>query len=153
MVEPCGRDSTQGRWTCVGNQFNQPLPGNSRVRFTAIQPITLNNLTGWETSLFLSFREGIHRLVGILTQPSAGVAARGEVVVLVHGGMANKNSFYHKHLASKLASEGFHVFRCDFVGNGESEPIFKAAADGTDTTEAYRNMMSGFWLDVEDLAR
>ena len=61
--------------------------------------------------------EGIHRLVGILSQPSAGVAARGEVVVLVHGGMANKNSFYHKHLASKLASEAFHVFRFDFVGN------------------------------------
>lgn len=58
---------------------------------------------------------GRHTLVGVLATPvgtsgdgvgvrsandNAGPAWDGnEVVVLVHGAMANKNSFYHKHLA------------------------------------------------------
>ena len=34
--------------------------------------------------------------------------------------MANKNSFYHKHMAANLTGQlGYCTFRFDFVGNGE----------------------------------
>jgi pimeloyl-ACP methyl ester carboxylesterase len=60
--------------------------------------------------------------------------------------MANKNSFYHKHVSEKLVTElGYTTFRFDHTGNGESEPTL--TADG----EQFRNMMSGFWEDVDDV--
>ena len=47
-------------------------------------------------------------------------AFSSKCIVLVHGGMANKNSFYHKHMAANLTGQlGYCTFRFDFVGNGE----------------------------------
>ena len=85
-----------------------------------------------------------NELVGLLTSPARDASA---VVLLVHGGMANKNSFYHKHLAQRLGDElGYCTFRYDMSGNGESVPITKPGS-----SEQARNMMGGFWEDVADL--
>lgn len=57
---------------------------------------------------------GHHTLAGILTSPTNRAATElvhGEaqsVVVLLHGAMANKNSFYHKTLAANLAGMSHH---------------------------------------------
>ena len=96
-----------------------------------------------------------NQLVGILTTPALPSALSGSsapfplgrCVVLVHGGMANKNSFSHPLIAKGLANElGYRVFRYDATGNGESVPITGSGS------EQARNMMSGFWDDVDDLA-
>lgn len=114
-----------------------------------------------DSKVFYPSADGRHTLVGILTSPakpqdqSAAQPSNGKnVVVLVHGAMANKNSFYHKYFAETLSTDlGFHVFRFDFTGNGESGPIFKKTDDGKDSDEQYRNMMESFWCDVSDLAK
>ena len=88
-----------------------------------------------------------HTLVGLLTIPPQPSSSSNKCIILVHGGMANKNSFYHKYLAKHLTEHlGYYTFRFDHIGNGESQPIFVK-----DTKEQYRNMMSGFWEDVDDL--
>eukprot|EP01047_Picozoa_sp_COSAG01_P064136 COSAG01_NODE_8437_length_2785_cov_4.217424_4_plen_205_part_00 len=102
-----------------------------------------------------------HTLVGILTHPteasatcSAGTSP-APCVLLLHGGMANKNSFYHPALAARLAADGGrHVFRYDGTGNGESGPIWaeqdaggsswaaSSSSSSPEPPEQYRNMMS-----------
>jgi pimeloyl-ACP methyl ester carboxylesterase len=97
-----------------------------------------------------------NRLVGLLTTPvrkqSRPATKHGRCAVLLHGGMANKNSFYHRELARGLAEElGYSVLRYDATGNGESGPIVEEPhAQGA--PEQCRNMMSGFMDDVSDLA-
>eukprot|EP00729_Bicosta_minor_P021905 gene21905-31818_t len=74
-------------------------------------------------------------LVGVLDSPPDECS---QVVVLIHGGMAHKSAFYHKHLGKQLVSRlGLHVFKYDKNNNGES---------GGD-----RNFMGGFWQDVDDI--
>jgi hypothetical protein len=92
--------------------------------------------------------DGGHSLIGVLTKPTGQWTNNSQkVVVLVHGAMANKNSFYHKHLAEHLTTElGYHTFRYDALGVGESIPIYQ-----TNSSEQFRNMMSGFWENVKDL--
>lgn len=96
-----------------------------------------------EERLIFSGASG-NSLAAVLTTPATGSDA---VVLLVHGGMANKNSFYTKPLVARLSQElGYCTFRFDMCGNGESGPITKPG-----TTEQARNMMSGFWDDVAEL--
>jgi|EP00945_MAST-04E_sp_MAST-4E-sp1_P006403 hypothetical protein len=93
---------------------------------------------------------GGHYLVGILTKPTTNKLNTNQkkVIILVHGGMANKNSFYHKHLAKCLSIElGYCTFRYDLLAHGESVPIFKERG----SKEQYRNMMSGFLKNLDDL--
>jgi pimeloyl-ACP methyl ester carboxylesterase len=75
---------------------------------------------------------GGNQLSGILTKPLSSTGANeNKVVVLVHGGMAHKNSFYHPSLAYSLATEeGFTVFRYDALSAGESRPICKEMCTG-----------------------
>ena len=97
-------------------------------------------------------------LVGILTTPSLSTATTtssssspSSCVLLLHGGMANKNSFYHPFLAERLAAElGLSTFRFDCTGCGESLPI-TTSPEGAHAEEQSRNMMSGFWDDVADV--
>ena len=82
-------------------------------------------------------------LAGILATPEASSPISSLCVILVHGGMSHKNSFYHKHVASKLVADlGISVFRYDRNNNGQSE---SSPGPGT------RNFMGSFWEDVDDL--
>ena len=69
--------------------------------------------------------DGGHSLIGVLTKPTGQWTNNSQkVVVLVHGAMANKNSFYHKHLAEHLTTElGYHTFRYDALGVGVDSNI------------------------------
>eukprot|EP00041_Stephanoeca_diplocostata_P025253 m.657039 g.657039 ORF g.657039 m.657039 type:complete len:271 (-) comp22709_c1_seq3:1038-1850(-) len=103
---------------------------------------------------------GKHALVGILSTPDIATASLKNgmqpVIILLHGAMAHKNSFYHKDLSASLADKfNCHVYRYDQVGSGESLDGGAGPSAAADT-EGYRecgprNMMNGFHRDVEDL--
>jgi len=71
----------------------------------------------------IRFPAGAHQLFGILSAPVAA-APRGIGVLLATGGSfipaPNRNRL-SVHLARRLAAEGFHAFRFDYHGVGESQ--------------------------------
>ena len=74
------------------------------------------------------FQAGPETLFGILTQPSASTAANGTAVMILAGGATpvttNRNRLSVR-LCRGVAALGFHAFRLDYHGAGESTGMVK----------------------------
>ena len=68
-----------------------------------------------------------HDLVGILSSPEDALTVPRKVVVLVHGGMANKNSFYHKQLAQLVRCAT--PFNPNLAAANDHAPDYERIAD------------------------
>lgn len=80
-------------------------------------------------------------LAGILTRPksSSGFSEdehsvslpSGNLVLLLHGHQAHKNTIYQPLLAARLSAKGYYVLRIDFRGLGDSEDNYDPALGRT----------------------